>query len=328
MRRYQSGMATIAFAVLIMSALGLLALGLVKAQWLGEIASGSQKAYSLRFADEETAMAKAHADLNSQELRKTLFDNNCPNSTSNGKTSEGNKVQLNWSSNCTGGDRSSVNLSSLVNNTGQPIRIKNLEILDVLLTDIPPAPVVSGGSIQVTAYSTVGNQNGVYGAMASGAVQIAKDASQRCAAVICQVIQNAPHFSGDLTTLYLDALNRAEIQQYASSAAPVPGMGLFHWIDGDLSLADGEYGTASSPLLLVVNGTLNLSRRTIIHGVVLVIGGAPVTINGGTIDGLLAASGDILLTDSATAIFSNGIIQAVRNTVGPYVEVQGSWRDF
>ena len=113
----------------------------------------------------------------------------------------------------------------------------------------------------------------------------------------------------------------------ATRPPPVESGG-FHWIDGDLSLEDSVYGTPTYPLLLVVKGNLSLSRRTTINGVVLVLGGASVTVSGGTVNGILAAEGNVMVTNMATLTYSDMIIQAVRKTVGPYVEVPGSWKDF
>jgi len=95
-------------------------------------------------------MVKAHVDLNNQDLRKTLFNKDqCPEQTPNGTTSDGGQTRLTWQSNCAGGDRSSVKEWFPDSGSGQPTRTKHLKLLDMLLSDIPPAPLVSGGHSSV-----------------------------------------------------------------------------------------------------------------------------------------------------------------------------------
>lgn len=329
MKAGQSGVATVAFVALIMSAIGLLALGLVKAQWLGERASLAQKTYSERFVSEETTLTAAHVLLNDQDQRKQLLqvDSNalvCPNELE----AQQNRVGLTWPQ-CNAQDPSIVALQvgSILN---QASRQLSLMISDPLLRMIPAAPIVSFGAIVADDNAVLNNPHGDIVAQSAGTATLDKGAKLLCAGLVCRALEHDPKLvaSGDVFATFFDADTREELKKYASLAEPETKKGGFHWIEGDLSLNDEQYGSPQLPVLLVVEGNLTLGRRTAINGIVLVLGSSPVKVAGASINGMLAAQGNVHVTDLAAVNFSEAIVKAVRNTVGPYEVVQGSWRDF
>lgn len=329
MKSRQSGVATVAFVALIMSAIGLLALGLVKAQWLGERASLAQKTYSDGFVSEETALTESLVLLNNQDSRKLLLQvvSNrlvCPN----GLEAQNSHVDLTWPK-CNVQDPSIVSLQ-VGRTPNQVARKLSLMISDPLLRDLPTAPIVSFGTIAVDHNAVLHNPHGDIVAVSASTITLGESAKLLCAGLVCEALQHDPKLisARNMFRAFFDADTEQEVKKYASHSEPMPMKGGYHWIEGDLTLQDAQYGLPQLPVLLVVEGNLTVSRRTTINGMVLVLNGGSMTIAGATINGLVAVQGNVHVTDMATLNYSENIITAVRNTAGPYEVVQGTWRDF
>lgn len=109
------------------------------------------------------------------------------------------------------------------------------------------------------------------------------------------------------------------------------------WVDGNVNInSGGDIGSASAPVLLVVNGDLQFSVSGVtIHGLVYVRPVAPATVwtTGGTgqVQGALVVDGDVGASggdDFPTVIYSSAALAALRSGTGSFVRVPSSWKDY
>lgn len=97
------------------------------------------------------------------------------------------------------------------------------------------------------------------------------------------------------------------------------------WVDGDTS-GLGTIGTQTNPVILVINGDLDLSSNTVINGLVFVTG--KVTANGTpTIYGALISTGDVNATGNMKVIYDPKVLGKL-TLLGRSAYVPGSWRDW
>ena len=110
------------------------------------------------------------------------------------------------------------------------------------------------------------------------------------------------------------------------------------WLTGGLDADSlGDIGSPNSPVLLVINGDLrfNVSGVTV-HG--LVYSKLPPTgstsgwVTGGTaggrINGAVVSEGNVSGNGVATITYDPDVLRRVRQGIGSFVRVPGSWRDF
>lgn len=110
-----------------------------------------------------------------------------------------------------------------------------------------------------------------------------------------------------------------------ADAGTISEGGKVYWVDGDATI-DQDIGSEAEPVVLVVDGDLNLSGSPTIFGVVFVTG----TLNqagGTTIRGALLASGTVSGSGSLNVIYDPNAI-AGGGDLGSFATVPGTWRDF
>ena len=110
------------------------------------------------------------------------------------------------------------------------------------------------------------------------------------------------------------------------------------WLTGSLNIdSAGDIGTATDPVVLVVNGQLQhalAGSGTTIHGLVyLRVADASTNwdVSGsGQINGAVATDGGITSSVSTgpTVVYDPDVLRLARFNVGSFVRVPGSWRDF
>lgn len=120
-----------------------------------------------------------------------------------------------------------------------------------------------------------------------------------------------------------------------SIAAEQPGRPI--WLSGSLDVdSAGDIGSATDPVLVVVNGNLTFSNPSVtLYGMVYVRTDATstppnqwATSGGGQVVGAAVTDGDIVGTGSTTFVFDAGVMSLLRWNTGSFVRVPGSWRDF
>lgn len=116
----------------------------------------------------------------------------------------------------------------------------------------------------------------------------------------------------------------------AGSSPSLAGLsGTTIWVDQSLSTSD-DIGTATAPVLLIVNGNLNLTGNGSIYGFVYVMG--DISLGGNTIiTGAVSATGSLNTASGSSEIhYDTSMLSLVKNqtTPNPYAKVPGGWRDF
>ncbi|SMC22722.1 hypothetical protein SAMN02745857_01451 [Andreprevotia lacus DSM 23236] len=104
--------------------------------------------------------------------------------------------------------------------------------------------------------------------------------------------------------------------------------GKIYWLTGAIDLQGGVYGTASSPVIIIVNGSLTMRGNTTINGLLFVWGASDisgnVTVNGSIMDdGAFNKS-----TGNMTVIYDPNIVSNASNIKGQFTKTAGSWKDF
>jgi Tfp pilus assembly protein PilX len=91
-------------------------------------------------------------------------------------------------------------------------------------------------------------------------------------------------------------------------------------------------GSASNPVLLIVNGPLSLSGNVSIYGFVFVLGSSGTTILTGndTVNGALITSDNTSISGNAVITYNPSIINTIKNysALSYFAKVPGSWKDF
>ncbi len=106
------------------------------------------------------------------------------------------------------------------------------------------------------------------------------------------------------------------------------------WINGDVSVdTSGDIGTATAPVLMVVNGGLGFSTAGVtIHGLVVIRPADPatgwVTTGGGRINGAVVVDGAVTGSGTTSIEYNGDVLAALSATVGNFTRVPGSWRDW
>ncbi len=109
------------------------------------------------------------------------------------------------------------------------------------------------------------------------------------------------------------------------------------WIRGDVDLdSAGDIGSATSPVVWVVEGDLTVSAAVDLYGVVYVrTPPAPAAADWASswsgsalIRGALVTERGVELTGTGTVVFDRAVIDRLRRTSGSFVRVPGGWRDY
>jgi Tfp pilus assembly protein PilX len=90
-------------------------------------------------------------------------------------------------------------------------------------------------------------------------------------------------------------------------------------------------GTASSPVIMVVNGNLSISGNFTLNGFMFVIGAATATtdISGNvTITGGLVTTDNLNFSGNGSMTYSPSVLSATQAATSYWAKVPGSWRDF
>jgi hypothetical protein len=100
------------------------------------------------------------------------------------------------------------------------------------------------------------------------------------------------------------------------------------YIDGNLHLdSSTPLGTATHPVLLVVNGALEISGPAVIHGAVYARS-LRCSGSGTVLNGALMAEGDITGSGTPQFLYDRDVLDRLVFNTGSFVRMPGSWRDF
>jgi hypothetical protein len=101
------------------------------------------------------------------------------------------------------------------------------------------------------------------------------------------------------------------------------------WLDGGLKLDTPiVLGTPERPVLLVVDGPVDIRANAIIHGVIYTTSSAWADSAGASINGAVLVEGDLQATGATQINHNAALLNALHDRTGSYARVAGSWRDF
>lgn len=106
------------------------------------------------------------------------------------------------------------------------------------------------------------------------------------------------------------------------------------WIDGDLDVS-ADLGSVAQPLVLIVNGQLDISAAATIHGLVVLrpVAGTPVSWvlpAQGRVRGAVIVDGDVTGGSAGGTFeidYDGELLRLARARTGSFVAVGGGWRD-
>lgn len=123
--------------------------------------------------------------------------------------------------------------------------------------------------------------------------------------------------------------NAANFFMFTSDTNVLDGLeNKFVWFDGDLSI-DGNttIGTNTKPVILVVNGNLNMTGTTKIEGFVFVTGDFFTGIGTSELNGALVVKGNSTLQGTSKINYSSDVLNRLGQEQGLFAKVPGSWKD-
>jgi hypothetical protein len=118
--------------------------------------------------------------------------------------------------------------------------------------------------------------------------------------------------------------------QIATAISQNPGRII--WVQGPATIDSAQvWGTATQPVMLLVQGNLTVSANLQLFGVMYLQGNATTwtTSAGSTlIQGAVVAEGDLSVQGAPTIVFNPDVLRTINLTQGSLVRIPGSWRDF
>ena len=223
-----------------------------------------------------------------------------------------------------------------------------------LLVTTPPASIVSKGSVSMTGstnlVNTSTNTNISSGSTVSlsGSAQTSTSAGNVSSAgnLGSDILQNVSSLSSlstnDFIATYLGGTPnqvKGSFTYYYTNSTNTNYSSILNnktgtiWIDqtgGQATLSgSATIGTTNSPVLLVVNGNLNISGSVQINGLVIIIGDPSVSVTGSVqINGGLMTSGNLVFSGSTQINYTPSAFTKLQQSTSYYAKVPGSWKDF
>jgi hypothetical protein len=100
------------------------------------------------------------------------------------------------------------------------------------------------------------------------------------------------------------------------------------WLEGNARLSSGVLGSATSPVVIIAGGGLQVSGSARINGVVYSM--APrteVQLISGRLEGALIAESNLLVQGGGIFTYNPTVLQVAQTRLGTFVPVPGSWSD-
>lgn len=226
-----------------------------------------------------------------------------------------------------------------------------------LLLNSPTVPLTSKGNISLSGNSqiiNIYNDTTILSALSvalSGAAETITDdgVSSTASATGPDITENiaslATQSSSDFFTSYFGISEdqfKTLVEHYFTNSgntnyqSDLSGLsGTSIWIDqtGGTATISGNIvvGTATAPVILIINGNTQFSGTVTIYGYVFVMGNTTTDLTGNVnIIGSLTTSNDLNATGSIQVNFSPTVLDNLQNSSNMryYAKVPGSWKDF
>jgi hypothetical protein len=103
------------------------------------------------------------------------------------------------------------------------------------------------------------------------------------------------------------------------------------WVDGDIPVnqfgGNTVLGTATQPVVLIVDGNMTTSGTVTVNGLVFVFGDLASGTGNVEINGAVIVAGNTLVTGTLDIVYDSAILANTNNVSSP-AAVSGSWRDW
>lgn len=226
-----------------------------------------------------------------------------------------------------------------------------------LLVNVPNVPIISQGNINLGGNSTIVNtyNNNTVDSGASvtlsgsSSTVVSSGTSSTPGNVRSDIKQNDASISslsnndffatyfGQTPTTVKGSVNHyysnSSSTNYSSTLNGMTGTSI--WIDqtgGSARLNSNiTIGSPTNPVLLIVNGNLNIDGNVTIYGYVFIMGDSNTTLSGNLeIIGGVGSAGQISATGSIEVSYSPSTLSNLQNSSSMryYAKVPGSWKDF
>jgi hypothetical protein len=103
------------------------------------------------------------------------------------------------------------------------------------------------------------------------------------------------------------------------------------WVEGDLSLTGPlVLGSATQPVLLIVNGSASLNGGVQIHGLLHAtrVEWSDNGTGAGRVTGAVTSASDYSGNGTPNLVFDAATLQLLKTNSGSFARVAGSWKDF
>lgn len=103
------------------------------------------------------------------------------------------------------------------------------------------------------------------------------------------------------------------------------------WVEGNMTLnQNAVYGSVASPIMLVVNGNIELRGTMSLYGLLYCQDSTWDNTGGGdaTVYGAVISEGNFKATGTPNPTYDPNVLRNLRDTTGAYAKVPGGWRDF
>ena len=193
------------------------------------------------------------------------------------------------------------------------------------------ATVQSGGGTDIEGSGQTTISTGV----GSNSSSIGSDVQQNVASISSQSTTDffASYFGVSSSTVQSNAAyTYTDLGNYSSVLSGKTGSLI--WItqsSGDATINGSiTVGSATNPVILIINGNLNLGGSATIYGLVFVLGSATTDIIGGShVIGGLISVGDLNVRGNTALTYDSSVLTNIQNNISTYyAKIPGSWRDF
>lgn len=250
--------------------------------------------------------------------------------------------------------------STGISDDGTATRVVSQQVkFGSLLSSVPSTPAVIKGTLAMSGNSNITNTSSTATVVTGSTTSISGSAqttlntgvSSSAGNLKSDIQQNnstlANESTSDFFATYFGASSnqvKSGFANYYSNSSDTNYNSLLNgktgttiWIDqsgGEATISGNTViGSAANPVIIVVNGSLNLSGNATIYGLVFALGAtsANTDITGNvSVNGALIAADNTRLAGNAGVTYGPSVLSAVQSSPAAsyYAKIPGSWKDF
>lgn len=361
MKKY-SGAAVLSFVIILLFSLTLLMFSLTKMGIFSQkITANEYRAQQAKEAAEAgldfgiVYLAKNSATIVKDINSDGYIDAFSNSSTTNVSLSNGSKYSITYN-NPTANNLNIITITSIGsssdNSASRELRVK-VKYTPVLMS-YSNYPFLVRGNVSLSGSSQVSNTESNNNVQAGGTISISGGArtitssgtTSTSSSTQSDVSQNnAGLQSSTATSFFMSSFGVAastianSVNYYYQNSSntnyntKLSGKeGVSIWIDqtgGTTATVDSTtvVGSATNPVILIVNGDLKIQGSAVIYGFIFITGNLQ-TAGSATVNGGVAVGGNVTDSGNFTLNYSSAILSKVQQSMGSYGKIAGSWNDF